>query len=244
MTENALAMFQQIHESAENNVEQARPSMVGNFKRPGPGPRQASAAVEAMRKSGARRRVVTQCDDALQVLLVGTVPNLRAFANSLCGDPTRSDDLVQDTLVKAWTNLASFEKGTNLRAWLFTILRNTYFSELRKRRREVEDADGTHAERMSVLPDQQVHMDVVDFKKAFGSLNDDQKEVLLLVGAEGFSYMEAAKISGTAIGTVKSRVNRARAALAKSLGLNAEENFNSNAEFIGLVRAGQALGCN
>ena len=187
---------------------------------------------------------MTQCDDALQVLLVGTVPNLRAFANSLCGDPTRSDDLVQDTLVKAWTNLASFEKGTNLRAWLFTILRNTYFSELRKRRREVEDADGAHAERMSVLPDQQVHMDVVDFKKAFGSLNDDQKEVLLLVGAEGFSYMEAAKISGAAIGTVKSRVNRARAALTKSLGLNAEENFNSNAEFIGLVRAGQALGCN
>ena len=185
---------------------------------------------------------MTQCDDALQVLLVGTVPSLRAFANSLCGDPTRSDDLVQDTLVKAWTNLASFEKGTNLRAWLFTILRNTYFSELRKRRREVEDADGAHAERMSVLPDQQVHMDVVDFKKAFGSLNDDQKEVLLLVGAEGFSYMEAAKISGAAIGTVKSRVNRARAALTKSLGLNAEENFNANAEFIGLVRAGQAVG--
>ena len=184
---------------------------------------------------------MTQCDDDLQVQLVGRVPNLRAFAISLCGDPTRSDDLVQDTLVKAWANLASFEKGTNLKAWLFTILRNTYFSQLRKRRHEVEDADGAHAERMSVLPDQQVHMDVVDFKKAFGSLNDDQKEALLLVGAEGFSYVEAAEIAGIAIGTAKSRVNRARAALTKSLGLKAEENFDSNAEFIGSVHTGQAV---
>jgi RNA polymerase sigma-70 factor (ECF subfamily) len=184
---------------------------------------------------------VTQCDDDLQTLLIGAVPNLRAFANSLCGDPTRADDLVQDTLVKAWTDLASFEKGSNLKAWLFTILRNTYFSELRKRRREVEDANGALAERLSVLPDQQVHMDVVDFKNAFASLSDAQKEVLLLVGAEGFSYEEAAEITGAAIGTVKSRVNRARATLNKTLGLEAGEGLNSNAEFIGLVRAGQAV---
>jgi len=242
MVESTSAMSQQIREAAEKISSRARPSMVRNCKRAVPGSlRRTSAAFEEMRKSGARRPVVTQADNDLQALLVSTVPNLRAFANSLCGDPTRSDDLVQDTLVKAWTNLARFEKGTNLKAWLFTILRNTYFSELRKRRNEIEDADGAHAERMSVLPDQQVHMDVVDFKKAFRSLNDDQKEVLLLVGAEGFSYIEAAKIAGVAIGTVKSRVNRARAALTKSLGLKAEENFNSNAEFIGLVRTGQAV---
>lgn len=184
---------------------------------------------------------MTKPDDDLQTLLIGAVPNLRAFANSLCGDPTRADDLVQDTLVKAWTNLASFEKGSNLKAWLFTILRNTYFSELRKRRREVEDADGALAERMSVLPDQQVHMDLIDFKKAFGTLSDDQKEVLLLVGAEGFSYEEAAGITGAAVGTVKSRVNRARVALTKNLGLEAGEDFNSNTEFIGLVRMGQTV---
>jgi RNA polymerase sigma-70 factor (ECF subfamily) len=173
--------------------------------------------------------------------LIGAVPNLRAFANSLCGDPTRADDLVQDTLVKAWTNLDSFEKGSNLKAWLFTILRNTYFSELRKRRREVEDADNAFAERMSVLPDQDVHMDLVDFKKAFGTLSDDQKEVLLLVGAEGFSYEEAAEITGAAVGTVKSRVNRARVALTKSLGLKSGEDFNSNTEFMGLVRTAQTV---
>ena len=242
MIKNTLAMSQQFRHAAEKNVQRAPPSMVSNCKRVGPPTlRRASAAVEARRDSGATSRVVTQYDDDLQDQLVGTVPNLRAFANSLCGDPTRSDDLVQDTLIKAWTNLASFEKGTNLRAWLFTILRNTYFSELRKRRREVEDADGAHAARVSVLPDQQVHMDVVDFKKAFGSLNDDQKEALLLVGAEGFSYMEAAKIAGAAVGTVKSRVNRARTALFKSLNLTAEENFSPNAEFIGFVCTGQAV---
>jgi RNA polymerase sigma-70 factor, ECF subfamily len=180
---------------------------------------------------------VTKCDDDLQTLLIAAVPNLRAFANSLCGDPTRADDLVQDTLVKAWSNLDGFEKGSNLKAWLFTILRNTYFSELRKRRREVEDADGALAERMSVMPEQQVHMDLVDFKKAFGELSDDQKEVLLLVGAEGFSYEEAAEITNAAVGTVKSRVNRARVALNKALGFEVGESFNPNGEFVGITRA-------
>ncbi|MBX9682285.1 MAG: sigma-70 family RNA polymerase sigma factor [Hyphomicrobium sp.] len=171
----------------------------------------------------------------LETLLIRSVPNLRAFANSLCGDPTRADDLVQDTLVKAWTNLPKFEVGTNLRAWLFTILRNTYFSNLRKRRREVEDADGAMAERLSVLPEQLGHMDVVDFKKAFAQLTDDQKEVLLLVGAEGFSYEEAAEITGCAIGTVKSRVNRARSALGRILQMDDGEEFGSDATLVSLV---------
>lgn len=182
---------------------------------------------------------MTQSDDDLQKLLIAAVPNLRAFANSLCGDPTRADDLVQDTLVKAWTNLSSFEKGSNLKAWLFTILRNTYFSDLRKLRREVEDADGVMAERMSVLPEQHGHMDLIDFKKAFGTLSADQKEVLLLVGAEGFSYEEAAEITSAAVGTVKSRVNRARNALAKALAIESGDSITSN-EFVGLARAGHA----
>lgn len=137
--------------------------------------------------------------------------------------------------MKAWTNLPKFEVGTNLRAWLFTILRNTYFSNLRKRRREVEDADGAMAERLSVLPEQLGHMDVVDFKKAFAQLTDDQKEVLLLVGAEGFSYEEAAEITGCAIGTVKSRVNRARSALGRILQMDDGEEFGSDATLVSLV---------
>ena len=157
---------------------------------------------------------------AFQQGLIASIPNLRAFANSLCGNSTTADDLVQDTLVKAWNSSASFQEGSNLRAWLFTILRNTYFSDLRKRSREVEDVDGALAERLSVLPSQNSHMDLLDFRTAFDELSDDQKEVLVLVGAEGFSYEEAANICGCAVGTVKSRVNRARGALGKKLGLD------------------------
>lgn len=155
----------------------------------------------------------------LHARLIGAVPNLRAFAISLCNDVDRADDLVQETLLKAWKMLDTFEDGTNLRAWLFTILRNTYFSELRKRRREVKDEDGAFAAQLSVLPEQQGHMEFVDFRKALSTLSEDQREVLILVGAEGFSYEEAAEICGCAVGTVKSRVNRARIKLADMLGL-------------------------
>ena len=151
--------------------------------------------------------------------LIASIPNLRAFATSLSRNAATADDLVQDTLVKAWNNAASFEEGSNLRAWLFTILRNTYFSDLRRRSREVEDVDGAMADKLTVLPSQNSHMDLIDFRHAFDELSDDQKEVLVLVGAEGFSYEEAAVICGCAVGTVKSRVNRARGALAKKLGI-------------------------
>lgn len=146
----------------------------------------------------------------LQSSLIEAVPNLRAFGISLCGDVDRADDLVQETLVKAWKNIGSFNEGTNLKAWLFTILRNTYFSELRRNRREVSVDDSAIEQRLSVHPEQQGAADFSDFKKALMQLSDDQREALVLVGAEGFSYEEAAEISGCAVGTVKSRVNRAR----------------------------------
>ena len=107
--------------------------------------------------------------------MIAAVPNLRAFAISLCGDVDRADDLVQETLVKAWNKLSSFEQGTNFKAWLFTILRNTYFSERRKLRREVKDTDGEYAARLSVPPEQHGHMDMVDFKAALSRLSDDQR---------------------------------------------------------------------
>ena len=116
-------------------------------------------------------------------------------------------------MLKAWNHLDSFEEGTNLRAWLFTILRNTYFSECRRRRREVEDRDGTKAADLSVHPEQPGHLDMQDFRQALDGLPLDQREALVLVGAAGFSYEEAAEISGCAVGTIKSRVNRARSKL-------------------------------
>jgi RNA polymerase sigma-70 factor, ECF subfamily len=124
--------------------------------------------------------------------LVSAVPNLRAFAISLTGNYHFADDLVQETLLKAWAHREKFEPGTNLRAWLFTILRNTYFSEFRKRRREVQDVDGEKAAQLATPPEQYGHLDLADFQEAMTQLSADQREALLLVGAEGFSYEEAA----------------------------------------------------
>jgi RNA polymerase sigma-70 factor (ECF subfamily) len=154
---------------------------------------------------------------------VAEIGSLRAFAVSLCGDKERADDLVQETLFKAWNHLDSFKEGTNLKAWLFTILRNTYFSERRKQRREVEDADGAYAARLATQPAQHGHMEMQDFRAALSQLPDDQREALVLVGAAGFSYEEAAEISGCAVGTIKSRVNRARNRLADTLGFEEED---------------------
>ncbi len=151
--------------------------------------------------------------------MVELMPSLRAFARSLCPNPARADDLVQDALVKALANIERFEPGSNLRAWMFTILRNTYYSDLRKRRREVEDAEGAHAARLAERPNQNGVADLEDFKIAFAQLREDHREVLTLVGAFGVSYEEAAEICGCAVGTVKSRVNRARARLMKLLDL-------------------------
>lgn len=150
--------------------------------------------------------------------LAAHVPNLRAFARSLSGNTSQADDLVQETLVKAWKNQASFQAGSNLRAWLFTILRNSFLSERRRRKNEIEDANGAFAERVVVAGSQIDHMDMLDFSAALQQLPDDQREALLLVGAEGFSYEQAAEMCGCAVGTIKSRVSRARRRLAEMLG--------------------------
>jgi RNA polymerase sigma-70 factor (ECF subfamily) len=150
--------------------------------------------------------------------ILAAVPSLRAFAISLVHDPQRADDLVQDTIVRAWTAIDRFEPGTNLNAWLFTILRNLFYSEFRKKTREVEDSEGTYAATLRTAPDQQSHLDYEDMRAALAKVPHDQREALLLVTAEGLSYEEAAAICGTAVGTIKSRVNRARQRLAELLG--------------------------
>jgi len=152
--------------------------------------------------------------------MLAAVPSLRAFAISLTGNFDRADDLVQDTLVRSLANIDRFERGTNLNAWLFTILRNLFHSEYRKRRREVEDADGKYAAALTVQPQQGAHLDFDDLQKALARLPHDQREALLLVGASGFSYEQAAEICGCAVGTIKSRVNRARTRLAELMHLS------------------------
>src|SRR5215210_6075313 len=148
-------------------------------------------------------------DPAIRDGMIAAIPSLRAFAISLTSSPDRADDLVQGTLMRAWANIDSFEPGTNLDAWLFTILRNLFHSEYRKRKYEVEDVDGSHAGRLKTYQDQQAHLDFSDFRTALAKLRVNQREALLLVGAEGLTYEEAAGICGVAVGTMKSRVHRA-----------------------------------
>ncbi len=157
--------------------------------------------------------------DSLRDDILASVPSLRAFAISLSGNGDRADDLVQETMVRALANIDSFQPGTNMQAWLFTILRNLFHSEYRKRRREVEDADGKYAATLAVQPHQGAHLDFEDLQKALARLPHDQREALLLVGASGFSYEQAAEICGCAVGTIKSRVNRARNRLAELMHL-------------------------
>ena len=147
--------------------------------------------------------------------VVALIPTLRAFARSLSRNPSDADDLVQETLIKAWSNREKFELGTNLRAWLFTILRNTYYTAAVRRRREVADTDGKLAATLSTPPTQDWSMAVHALRGALTRLPDEHREALVLVGAAGLTYEEAAEICGCALGTIKSRVNRARARLQR-----------------------------
>ena len=134
-----------------------------------------------------------------------------------------ADDLVQDTIVKGWTKIALFNPGTDLKAWLFTILRNTYFSDRRKRQREVADPDGIHAGKLSEKPEHDGRLAFNEFLVAFDKLSSEHREILVLVGANGYSYDQAAQMTGVAVGTAKSRANRARARLCALLGMSGPE---------------------
>ena len=147
--------------------------------------------------------------------VVGMIPALRAFAWSLCHNGSDADDLVQDTLIKAWSNRDKFEAGTNLRAWLFTILRNTYYSQMLRRRREVRDETGEYAGTLRTPATQDWSVAIGALQAALQKLPAEHREALILVGAAGLSYEEAAEICGCALGTIKSRVNRARARLLR-----------------------------
>ncbi len=145
------------------------------------------------------------------------VPSLRAFAWSLSRNGADADDLVQETLTKAWTYRDRFEAGTNLRAWLFTILRNSWYSAVAKRRREVSDEDGQHAGRLTAEGNQEWTVELGALKLALDDLPPEHREAIVMVGAAGLSYEEAAEIAGCALGTIKSRVNRARNRLAEAM---------------------------
>ncbi len=154
------------------------------------------------------------------------IPALRAFARSLTNNRAEADDLVQESLMKAWANRRQFRPGSNLRAWLFTIIRNTYYTSLRHRKREVEDASGWAASQLTIAPDQEWTITVKSVQHALRNLPAEQGEALVLVAAAGFTYEEAAEICGCALGTIKSRVHRGRARLLELLDMKDPDELN------------------
>lgn len=172
--------------------------------------------------------------------MLAALPGLRAFAVSLARRHDRADDLVQETVMKAWGKQESFQPGTNMRAWLFTILRNEFYSQMRRKGRELPDPDGVFAGNLATHPEQYGKLDMADFKAALDTLPDDQREAIILIGASGFAYEEAAEIAGVAVGTIKSRVNRARNRLRELLGIEGEGDYGPDSTSAPLVNKGSA----
>jgi RNA polymerase sigma-70 factor, ECF subfamily len=149
--------------------------------------------------------------------MVALVPQLHTFARSLTRDGVRADDLVQEALMRAFSNIHRFRPGTNLKAWLFTIVRNEHYSQLRRRKFEAHGVDTDLLPEPSVPPDHDGKLEMRDLNRALASLSAGQRTALILVSASGFSYEEAAAICGCAVGTIKSRVARARETLLQML---------------------------
>jgi RNA polymerase sigma-70 factor, ECF subfamily len=164
-------------------------------------------------------------DPALQSAMLAAVPDMRAFAWSLCHQRDRVDDLVQEALLRAFNGIQSF-KGGNLTAWLFTILRNNFLNEYRKSRHEVSDAAGYFVGTMTTQPDQDAHLQLDEFRDALAQLPHEQREAVVLVGGAGLSYEEAARICRCAVGTMKSRVFRGRARLTELMALDSPQDLS------------------
>lgn len=178
----------------------------------------------SLRSSGKRQvkkatmtEVAQQSSNVAQSELITCVPHLRAFAWFLARNRDRADDLVQDTIVRALSEAHRFQAGTNLKAWMFTILRNLHYNELRKYRIRLQSLDDPVAYEAPMLPSQLASLEFGDFRRAFWQLADDRREALILIGASGLSCEEAAKVCGCAKGTIKSRMSRARRELLRIL---------------------------
>lgn len=153
-------------------------------------------------------------DEAFKRELVKLIPHLRAFARTLAGDPASADDLAQDAMMKAWDARASFQMGTNMKAWTFMILRNQFYSDKRRSWRSSQ-LDPEVAERtLEAASNPMASLELDEVRRALACLPEDQREALILIGAGGLSYEEVSEICGCAIGTIKSRVSRARDRLA------------------------------
>lgn len=158
-----------------------------------------------------------QPDEAFRAEMLKVMPRLQAFARVLTRNREAAEDLLQDTIVRALRAHRSFEPGSNMLAWLCTILRNQHISGLRRRRHEAMPIEDLPDSAASVGPTQYDAIAIGEIRRALLKLSPEHREVLLMVAAAGLSYGEAAEICGCAVGTVKSRVNRARNELRRLL---------------------------
>ncbi|MEZ5938537.1 MAG: sigma-70 family RNA polymerase sigma factor [Hyphomonadaceae bacterium] len=184
--------------------------------------------------------------DTFRDELTALIPHLRAFARSLCNDATLADDLAQEALLKAWKSREAYIPGTNMKAWAFTILRNHFYSETRRSwRRQPLDPEVAEAT-LVAADDPAAALDLLSIRNAMNLLSADQREALILVGAGGMSYEEAASVCGCAVGTVKSRVSRARKALEEIIsqngaGYSSDDSLNAADAFEDLVQQAEDL---
>lgn len=153
--------------------------------------------------------------DRFKTELIALMPRLRGYAMALTGSAAEADDLVQDALVRAWRFRDGFQEGSNLKAWVCKILRNTFYTAAAARRNTVQDVEGKFAARLACAPDQEWRLQYNELLGALDELSQDARDALLMVVAAGLSYEEAADVAGCPVGTMKSRVNRARETLAE-----------------------------
>jgi RNA polymerase sigma-70 factor, ECF subfamily len=177
---------------------------------------------------------VKEASPEFRSALVDSIPHLRAFARSLTRNRDRADDLVHDAAVRALAAAEQFTPGTNFKAWIFTILRNLYYNEGRKDHSRNVPFDEATVTEHAIPATQEAALEFCDFRRAFGRLSDAQREVLMLVGASGLSYEEAAKVCNCAVGTIKSRASRAREELTRLL---SEDALTRRAEFPPIAQA-------
>ena len=156
-------------------------------------------------------------DDGFRAELTPVIPHMRAFARTLCGNATEADDLVQEALAKAWKSRASYQAGTSLKSWLFTIVRNQFYSDKRRSWRQLSLDPETAERTLIAISNPMGGLELDEVRRALNLLPDDQREALILVGIAGMPYDEVSAICGCAEGTIKSRVSRARQRLADIL---------------------------
>jgi RNA polymerase sigma-70 factor, ECF subfamily len=177
-------------------------------------------------------------DPSVREPLLGAIPKLRAFAIALCRDRDRAEDLVQGTLLRACASIDSFQPGSSMDAWLCTIMRNHFYSEWRRDRR-CSRALATLSDMEAENPQQIANLEYSELCAALAKLDPKHREAVMLVGASGLSYGEAASVCGCPVGTVKSRVNRARTELARMLSMEGPEHFQADAVFSAAIGSGE-----